>query len=212
MARALGPHANDLRDFAQMAGWTTPQAHDTHGRSESQKALHGTRHGCACLVLDAKLAGWPTPRAADTVNTNETPEQWAAREVEMKAKNPNLGGLHKPLGIAAKLAGWPTPEAGGFGTTDVERLRARREECKAISELTGLDGPARLTADGIMWTGSDAGMDAGGQLNPAFSRWLMGLPPGWDVVAVKAHRAIQSKKISAQASRSPKVRKPASPA
>ena len=25
MARALGPHANDLRDFAQMAGWPTPR-------------------------------------------------------------------------------------------------------------------------------------------------------------------------------------------
>lgn len=55
---------------------------------------------------------WPSPRAADTVNTNETPEQWAAREVIAKANNPNLGGLHKPLGIVAKLAtpaSWTTP-------------------------------------------------------------------------------------------------------
>lgn len=28
MARALGPHANDLRDFAQLAGWTTPTTRD----------------------------------------------------------------------------------------------------------------------------------------------------------------------------------------
>lgn len=57
-----------LGRVAWLAGWTTPQAHDTHGRSEKQKEIHGTRHGCACLALDAKKAGWPTPMS-------ETPAQ-----------------------------------------------------------------------------------------------------------------------------------------
>lgn len=34
--------------------WTTPQAHDTTGRSLTQKAIHGTKHGCACLVRQAE--------------------------------------------------------------------------------------------------------------------------------------------------------------
>jgi hypothetical protein len=28
MLRALGPHANDLRDFVQLAGWCSPMAED----------------------------------------------------------------------------------------------------------------------------------------------------------------------------------------
>ena len=39
-----------------LAGWTTPQAHDATGRSETQKEIHGTKHGCACLALDAQRA------------------------------------------------------------------------------------------------------------------------------------------------------------
>lgn len=39
------------------SAWTTPQKHDVTGRSDTQKAIHGTKHGCACLVQDAKRIG-----------------------------------------------------------------------------------------------------------------------------------------------------------
>ena len=48
-----------------LASWPTPQAHDTSGRSETQKEIHGTRHGCACLVRSADLTNWATPNARD---------------------------------------------------------------------------------------------------------------------------------------------------
>lgn len=94
-----------LNHVATLAGWTTPQAHDTSGRSRNQKAKHGTKHGCACLVRD------------------------------------------------------------------MDKLE--------------LDQPARLTATGELLTGSSAGMESGGQLNPGMSRWLMSYPVAWDICALE---------------------------
>ena len=54
-----------LAGLAKLAGWPTPQAHDVTGRSQGQKAKHGTKHGCSCLVNTALLAGWATPTTRD---------------------------------------------------------------------------------------------------------------------------------------------------
>lgn len=49
-----------------LKGWTTPQAHDVSGRSKTQKAIHGTKHGCADLVNEALATGWPTPTSKES--------------------------------------------------------------------------------------------------------------------------------------------------
>lgn len=179
-------------------GWPTPTARD--GRGYSEKAVQDWVAGMTSnghnldLDLAGKLAGWATPAARD----------WTSARAEFLAERAEQS-RGKPLSEQAfTLAGWPTARATD-GENNARTLQGAINEAERKSWNNDLgvaafsvqlpEGPARLTATGLMLTGSDAGMESGGQLDPNHSRWLQGLPPEWCACAVMAMQLMPSKRV-----------------
>jgi hypothetical protein len=126
------------------------------------------------LTDAARFATWPTPAARDFRHANAKP--YAERGGGAKGEQLNNAAVH--------LCSWPTPRAtdGDKGARTGDGSRTEADRCLGVR---GLD----LPTTGSLAIGSPVETAKPGQLNPAHSRWLMGLPPEWDACAPTATRS-----------------------
>ena len=161
-------HGSQLAHTAQaLASWPTPQTMDTLPPMDYEKRLnHPGRPGRTVsgnLREVVTIVGWPTPIVGDTTGGPRPPDD---------KRGPAPG-----LQAAAHLTSWPMTSTRDYkGGYQGGRIRNGK-----ISTDT-LDVAAQLTS-GQTAIGSPAATENRGQLSPAHSRWLMGLPKAWDECA-----------------------------
>jgi len=154
-----------------MDAGNTGTAWEARREAIKETGINGNGFGLI-LPMAAQSATWPTPGAKDGSKSVRTMEG-AEREAERKGWTNDL--------CTAALATWPTPNAGDFkhGPRQTYEERGGGKKGESLSNLVS-------SMLGATPTGSPAETAKPGQLNPAHSRWLMGLPPEWDACAPTA--------------------------
>ena len=164
-------HSSDLCHVAQhlasvptpMAGSPATETYNAAGNSDYSRRI-------------VELATVPTPRVCENVQTNL--DEIAA-----------TGSSWLGQGRGATVAAVTTPSARDWKDTSGMSESGVDPDGSTRSRLDQLPRQAQLAASGPTATGGTEGMASTGQLDPAYSRWLQGIPPMWCWFTVMAHRS-----------------------
>ena len=137
------------------------------------RMLDGTKH-TASLEHAVKFSAVATPRSEDS----------------------QCAGAHRgspdTLHSQANLAAVTTPPARDWKDTSGMSENGVDPDGSTRSRLDQLPRQAQLADSGPTATGGTAATASTGQLDPAYSRWLMGLPPEWCDCAATAMRSMST--------------------
>ena len=202
--------ATNLHVAAKMAGWKTPKERDYRG-GMPERMTGREWSGDLNDQVQIVMTGWPTPKAQDQRGGGREPTTehgmglndvagWATPTAEdhrrgVKPPRPHDKGVPLTQQIGMMLAGWGTPRTSrGYGNPDrSEDGKSRLEDqvqgtWPTPNATDGSKAPKKFKRGnpslvGMALSSFPAQTEKPGQLNPEFSRWLMGYPAEWGCCA-----------------------------